>query len=473
MSVDHSDSSDEMSNQRSLSGLSDSRFSEKIRQTLAVRTPAESMVSALFYINLSTFLCISLAANGLSIQASSQYLIFAYGVIFISLFGQVCIAKFWRRCNPKNNAYIYSLVALIEDSSIVLALYFNAIAAQQVLAPVAIVCVCAATFLSVPLSTRLYSSFLLSKGVLFLGCIAYVFSLGDKAPNTIILIFPLIITFVFIFVLAYWLYLRQIKLLHQQYEQVELRQIIHEKNQLLHNAIAAEKATNTELTRAHTLREKIIRHIGHDLRQPINALNYSLFNMDMNTLSEDQREKIDIASKSVEAANYLIEEVLQISTYKKSELTPNLERFKISSLLTLIEREYALAVQQANCELRLVKCDLSVVSDFQLVSRIVKNFFSNAIRYASGSKILIGVRRRHERIEIQIIDNGPGIPLAVQDKLFEEFVIGDNAKNHESFGLGLSIAKHLAELCEAEVRVTSTLNKGTKCSLFLRRPAND
>jgi signal transduction histidine kinase len=455
-----------LTDQNTILSLTDTRFREKIHRILTDRSLSESMVGALFYINLSTFLSIALAANGLSIVATTTYLGSAYCIVFFTFIIQVSSMRHWLANRGIKNTHFYSLIGLLEDATIFIALYFNATALQQVTPTVVLVCICVATFLSLPVSTRLFASSSISKSFIFMFCIVYIFGLDDDSKN-INLIFPLIITFVFILSLGYWLYLQQIILLHQKYEQEELREIIHDKNLMLLHAMSFGQAANTELTRAHTLREKIIRHIGHDLRQPINALNYSLFSIDKKNLSADQKEKVDIAIKSVETANYLIEEVLHISTYKISKLIANLELFQVSNLLRIIEREYALPAQQAGCNLRVVNCDLYIDSDFQLVSRIVKNFLSNSIRYASNARILIGVRRRTNYVEIQIIDTGPGIPLNIRGNLFEEFVIGDNAKNHESFGLGLSITKHLATVCGGHVSIASTLNKGTRCSLFL------
>ncbi len=456
-----------LTDQPTILGLADTRFSKKIHQSLSDRTRTESIASALFYINLFTFLSISLAANGLSVAATAAYLSAAYACVLVAFIMQSSTMRDWLKSRRVNNVIFYSLIELLEDSTIIIALYFNATASQQVSPTVAIVCICAATFLSLPVSTRLFASFCVSKCAIFLACIIYITGFGDDDAHNINLVFPLIITFMFIFSLGYWLYLRQVKLLHQKHEQEELRNIIHDKNVALHAAISAERATNAELSRAHTLREKIIRHIGHDLRQPINALNYSLFNIDKSTLRPDQQLNIDIAAKSVETANYLIEEVLQLATYKKTEIAANPEAFKISTLFRIIEREYSVAAQQAGCQLRVVNSDLHIVSDYQLVSRIVKNFLSNAIRHTKGSAILLGVRRRKTHLEIQVIDTGPGIPLNIRDSLFEEFVIGENAKSKESFGLGLSITKHLARVCEGDVSIASTINKGTRCSLIL------
>lgn len=469
MLSDHQPDVEAVPDQGTILGLFDSRFGKKIQQVLTDRSLVESMVSSLFYINLSTFLCISLAANGLSVKAATLYLLVAFCFVAFSFIAQMAWSRYRLARRGINNAIFYSLIGLLEDATIIIVLYINATAAQQVVPTIAIVCVCAATFLTLPVSTRLFASLTLSKSAILLCCIIYIVEAGSDGSSNTILVFPVLITFVFIFSLAYSLYLRQIKLLHQQYQQEELREIIQDKNRKLRDAIASEQETNAELSRAHTLREKIIRHIGHDLRQPINALNYSLFNIDKNKLDEDQQEQINIATKSIESANYLIEEVLQIATYKKSELKANIESFKISSLLRIIEREYAVAVKQAGCELHVVNCEAVILSDYQLVSRIVKNYLSNAIRYAGGCRIVIGVRRREGYFEVQVIDNGPGIPQDIRENLFEEFVTGGNSKDREGFGLGLSIVKHLAEVCNGGVSITSTIDKGTRCSLLLPR----
>lgn len=108
---------------------------------------------------------------------------------------------------------------------------------------------------------------------------------------------------------------------------------------MLNQSIQAEQLANQELQRVHELREKIIRHIGHDLRQPINALSYSLFNIDERNFSATQKDKMSIVNQSVDTANYLIDEILQISTYRKTELTVNREVFVIGVLLLAVKRE--------------------------------------------------------------------------------------------------------------------------------------
>lgn len=107
----------------------------------------------------------------------------------------------------------------MEGGAIIVALYFIATSNQPISLAIAIFCLCAITFLSIPISTRVFIGFVVSKSVIFLSCIVYIIFLESDSANNTGLIFPLIITFVMIFSLAYWLYLRQVKWLYQKYEQ--------------------------------------------------------------------------------------------------------------------------------------------------------------------------------------------------------------------------------------------------------------
>ena len=443
--------------------LSDSRFHEQIHRSITHRTPLEIAINSLLYINLVTFLSIALAAFGLGIKATACYLAAAYFIILSCSVIELKLSPLIPSFRPG----LYTLVWLLEDSTVALSLVVNAISEQHAIPVMAIACTGIITFLSVPVSSQPFNNFLLGKGLILISCLSYAIYFGDSQTKNIVVIFPLMLTFLLMSAIAYWLYIRQVRMLHQHHEHLHLKDIIHNKNLDLSKAIFAEKKTSHELENAHKLREKIISHISHDLRQPINTINYAIFNMEKKSLTDTQLNQLAITAESIDSANYLIDEILQVSTYKKTNITSNIERFTIHSLLSTIAREFHVAAQQVNCELHIVKCTLSVESDFRLLCRIIKNFLSNAIRYAPGSKILIGARRRDNLVEIQVIDQGDGIPKEIKDKMFEEFTQGGNAKHHNGFGLGLSIAKHLAKVCGGEVNIHSVVHQGTTCTLTL------
>jgi CheY-like chemotaxis protein len=106
-------------------------------------------------------------------------------------------------------------------------------------------------------------------------------------------------------------------------------------------------------------------------------------------------------------------------------------------------------------------------SDPVLLERILRNLTSNAIRYTSQGGVLIGARRRGERVRIEVWDTGTGIPVAERDRIFEEFYQAGSPERHskKGLGLGLSIVQRLANLLGYPIGLRSVVGKGSVFSV--------
>jgi len=122
-----------------------------------------------------------------------------------------------------------------------------------------------------------------------------------------------------------------------------------------------------------------------------------------------------------------------------------------------------------------VQTQLWVESDPLLLRRILQNLLGNAFRYASPGKILLGVRRHKGCAQIQVLDNGPGIPLEQQQRVFEQFTqleTGD-ARGAKGLGLGLNITRSFAQLLEHPLSLRSAAGKGCNFSVEVPIQAPD
>ena len=101
---------------------------------------------------------------------------------------------------------------------------------------------------------------------------------------------------------------------------------------------------------------------------------------------------------------------------------------------------------------------------FRSLRRILQNLVGNAFRYASPGKVLLGARIKGETVEIQVLDNGPGIPVDKQTMVFEQFTQLDNQQNTGSagLGLGLNITQSLARLLGHSLALQSEVSMGCK-----------
>ncbi|MDR9440531.1 MAG: HAMP domain-containing sensor histidine kinase [Halomonas sp.] len=110
--------------------------------------------------------------------------------------------------------------------------------------------------------------------------------------------------------------------------------------------------------------------------------------------------------------------------------------------------------------------------DRALTEQVLANLISNGLKYSPASHCVhVTTAREGNQAICRVLDNGPGIPHAEQDRLFERFFRGNNASGTDGIGLGLNIARHLARIQQGDLEVSSNTGEGT--TFTLRLPAAD
>jgi signal transduction histidine kinase/FixJ family two-component response regulator len=200
-----------------------------------------------------------------------------------------------------------------------------------------------------------------------------------------------------------------------------------------------------------------------ELRQPLHALN--LFVAQLRT-ETDPLERARIAAQvdaSVTAMNDLFNALLDISKLDAGALAPNLTRFPVADLLKHIEATFARAAREKGLRLRFARSEAWVESDFILLQRILLNLVSNAVRYTDRGGVVVGCRRRGDRLRIEVWDSGIGIPKDQWENVFGEFyrLSGPGQERRGGLGLGLAIVERLCRLLDHRVELRSAPGKGS------------
>jgi signal transduction histidine kinase len=94
------------------------------------------------------------------------------------------------------------------------------------------------------------------------------------------------------------------------------------------------------------------------------------------------------------------------------------------------------------------------------VEQVLTNLLTNAARYGDGKPVEITVRRDGERAEVRVLDHGPGIAEADQERIFQRFERATSASEVSGLGLGLYIARQIVEMHGGSLRVESTPGAG-------------
>ncbi|MBW9112119.1 hybrid sensor histidine kinase/response regulator [Rhizobium cauense] len=212
---------------------------------------------------------------------------------------------------------------------------------------------------------------------------------------------------------------------------------------------------------------------GHDILQPLNAARlYSSALVERMGQSESSTivRNIDSALESVET---ILGAVLDISRLDTGAMRPRLASVPLSDLLERIHTDFAPLAREKKLKLVVMPTSLRVRSDPNLLRRLVQNLVSNAIKYTVDGKVLVGARRRGNRVVIQVMDSGIGIPPSKFRTVFKEFArLDEGAKTASGLGLGLSIVDRIARVLNHPVELHSTHGKGTEFRIVMRRDAS-
>ena len=128
-----------------------------------------------------------------------------------------------------------------------------------------------------------------------------------------------------------------------------------------------------------------------------------------------------------------------------------------------MQDEFEIHAANSGLSLRVAPCRLTVHSDPRLLEQILRNMLSNATKYTSQGKVLLGCRRRGERLSIEVWDTGTGIPETELSAIFKEFHQLENqaGTRAKGLGLGLAIVQRIADLLEAPISVRSRFGRGS------------
>jgi signal transduction histidine kinase/Na+/proline symporter len=232
-------------------------------------------------------------------------------------------------------------------------------------------------------------------------------------------------------------------------------------NQQLAKAQKRAEESNSEKTR-------FLADAGHDILQPLNAARLYSSALVERLGSMRERELVQNVNSSLEAVESIISALLDISRLDTGALKPVVSVFRLDSLLQQIVSDFSHIAQEKGLELRIVTSSAIVSTDRNLLRRLVQNLVSNAIKYSRSGRVLIGVRKRGERIQLNVCDTGIGIAQSKLVYIFREFSrLSEGMKESDGLGLGLSIVQRIGKILDLDIHVHSTPGKGSIFSVTM------
>jgi two-component system OmpR family sensor kinase len=211
--------------------------------------------------------------------------------------------------------------------------------------------------------------------------------------------------------------------------------------------------------------KNLLHSVSHELRTPIARLGFGLELLGAKTDDPALKKRIDAMEHDLAELDELVKELLGMTRLDSAQAL-QLANCELASLL----RGCADGLQPAPPDLA---CELapglgSIDGDARLLTRAVGNLLRNAAKYCSG-RILLSARRELGKVEIAVEDDGPGIPEAERERVFEPFFRLDRSRDRTTggFGLGLSIARKAVQLHRGSLRVEESSLGGARFVITL------
>jgi two-component system sensor histidine kinase KdpD len=243
-----------------------------------------------------------------------------------------------------------------------------------------------------------------------------------------------------------------------------------------HVAAAAERARLAEaaaevepVKAADRMRTALLAAVSHDLRTPLAvgwAAVSSLRSQDVDFSAEDREELLATAEESLARLSRLVDNLLDMSRLQAGALTLRLRPTVLEDALPAALE--SLPADAPEVDARGLAQAPAVLADPPLLERVVANLLGNAVRHAPpGRPVVLTASALGDRVELRVVDRGPGLPAAGRERAFEPFQrMGDN-DNSTGLGLGLALSRGLTEAMHGTLTPEDTPGGGLAMVLSL------
>jgi signal transduction histidine kinase len=233
------------------------------------------------------------------------------------------------------------------------------------------------------------------------------------------------------------------------------------------------KTTNEQLAELNASKDKFFSIISHDLRSPFNSLlgMTTLLKDDSEIDCKETREYAEMIHQSASNAYDLLSNLLDWSRSSMGRIRFEPEELLLPSIITEVFESLSHAANHKSIDLKSdIRSDAIVHADKNMVSTILRNLVSNAIKFTpSGGEVTVSVSDVESGVNVSVNDTGVGIPASRLTTLFDisEMKSTLGTDNERGTGLGLILCKEFAERHGGRISVESTLAQGSTFTLFL------
>ncbi|MFN0202196.1 MAG: sensor histidine kinase [Bacteroidia bacterium] len=214
------------------------------------------------------------------------------------------------------------------------------------------------------------------------------------------------------------------------------------------------------------IKNDFINNMTHELKTPIATVSVAveaIQRFDVLKQPERTQEYLSIAAGELKRLSMMVEKILKMAAFEKSEILLNLEKIDLNRLMQ--EVIGSMKLQLPNPVVLSAPSPIWIMADKVHLTNLIFNLLDNAIKYSAKNPVIeLKCYESQGKAFLHVKDNGIGISTANQERIFEKFyrVPTGNLHNVKGFGLGLSYVMEVVKKHKGNIRVNSEVGKGSE-----------
>lgn len=226
----------------------------------------------------------------------------------------------------------------------------------------------------------------------------------------------------------------------------------------------------TAVKHGEEIRSEFFANASHELKTPLTTIKGFNDVIGMKSKDDDIKMLSSKIDKEVNRIVSLIDDMLNLSKLETTK-TPIVEKVDLVAVARDAEESISALARAKNVNIE-ISGEGTVEMEKDHAYELVKNLMENAVRYnEDGGHVLVSVDEKADKVTLKVKDDGIGIDEENQSRIFERFYRVNKSRSRETggTGLGLSIVKHVAELYDAKLTLSSTLGAGTEITVSFKK----
>lgn len=261
-------------------------------------------------------------------------------------------------------------------------------------------------------------------------------------------------------------------------DRIRFQQSMTEVAETLERAVKERTAELIEVNRqladarddaeeANQSKTRFLAAASHDLLQPLNAARLFVSALHEKRLAASTRGLVGHAAIALDSVEDMLESLFEISRLDAGAIQPEVGAIALDRILSALKVEFAPLARSRGLDFTVPETCLFVVSDVQMLRRVLQNLVSNAIRYTAQGSITVTATEQGDRVTVAVTDTGQGIAAHDQRVVFEEFRRLEATRTIPGHGLGLAIVRRSCAKLGHGVTLKSTPGCGSTFAITL------